>query len=126
MKNFLLSLVLISTCSCAVVVPNTKVCAVAGVLQAGAVCTETLTGVESEMTFEEFVAWVEPDVTPGQERGPAVLMSSKDYAEAQTALEQACRVLGARCTPAVKKTIRTVKRNVDKLRQRSSGLKAAQ
>jgi hypothetical protein len=48
------------------------------------------------MTFEEFIEWLEPSDQEGD--GGAVCQTTRDWNALKTALEQACRLLGARCS----------------------------
>lgn len=88
MKHLLASFVLLLESSC-VTIPNLNVCSPAGVIQAGADCAETNTGRTSEMTQAEFMALIE---------GGGVCMSALDYSRLKTAVEQACKELGKRCS----------------------------
>lgn len=95
LKRFLqstLALVLLSSC---VTVPNVKVCSVAGVMTAGAICAETISGKTSEMDFNQLIDFLEPQQNP--KRAGAVFMSSEDFNKVKTALEEACRELGPKC-----------------------------
>jgi hypothetical protein len=83
--------------NCAVVVPNTRPCHVPGVLSAGMDCAETNTGVKSRMTVEQAIAFIEPETSPSPRAG-AVCQSAEDYEKNKTIIEQACRLLGKRCT----------------------------
>lgn len=76
---------LISSCK-TIEIHDTKVCAVAGVLSAGVSCTKVISGVETEMTFEELVEMLEPT----EERGGAVVIPLKDFIEMKGSLEEAC------------------------------------
>jgi len=84
------------TVSSCVTLPNTKACSVAGTLLGGAICAETLTGVKSEMTFDEYMEFLEPQEAPTPRAG-AICQSAEDWGKQKTALEQACRELGSNC-----------------------------
>ena len=103
-----LAVVSLTACAC-IEVPNTKTCAVAGSLMAGGICAETLTGKTSDMTFDEFVTFLEPQ-TGATPRPGAICQSADDWNAQKTVLEQACRMLGARCTYAMQKTIEAMGR----------------
>jgi hypothetical protein len=95
LKTLWISSFLILAGSCAhVQVPNVEKCGVLSHLEAGASCAETLTDKRRRMTYQEFRDWLEP----GQDKGPALCQSSVDESKTKTALEQACRMLGNRCT----------------------------
>jgi len=85
-------------------IPNTKKCAVSGSLVDGAICAETLTGETSEMNAVEYVYFLEPNT----ERGGAICESADDFNKEKTALEQACRLLGKKCTYEMKRIIKTM------------------
>jgi hypothetical protein len=100
-----------------VTVPNTRACTVAGVISAGAMCAETITGIQSDLSFDEFLDFLEPQeerpdpAHPGQTlpaRGGAVCQSASDWGAQKTALEQACRILGRRCPPELVRVIETM------------------
>lgn len=99
----LLSLVLLSLTSSCVTVRDGLVCAVAGKLEAGAICSHLLTPTTSQLTFEEFVAFLEAQASPP--RGPAVCMPSEDWNAMKTELETACRELGSRCSLATQQAL---------------------
>lgn len=103
-----------------VTVPNTEACTVAGVLAAGAFCAETITGQTRDMTLDEYFDFLEPkeahDDVPA--RAGAVCQSADDWGAQKTALEQACRVLGKRCTYELREVIK----NMDALSVRAKGM----
>lgn len=105
--------------ACNVVVPNVRICHVAGVLDAGSNCAETNTGTTSEMNFDETLDFLEaqperPDpATPGQmlpARGAAACMSADDFGRLKTSIELACRMLGKRCTYEMRQAIAGISR----------------
>lgn len=117
-KRFLNLFVLTLLGSCTRIdVKNTEACAVAGRLNAGANCSDTLTNKTREMNFNEFVDWLEPDPKTG--RGAAVCQSAADWAAQKTALEQACAALKDSCTFDMKMKIKKATGTIDKLVQKS-------
>jgi hypothetical protein len=113
--------------SACVTVPNTTVCTVSGVMADGAICAETLTDKTSELTLTEWIDFLEPQperpdpVHPGETlpaRAGAMCQSSEDWNKMKTALEQACRELGNRCSYQIKTAIRSLKQ---KLKQEPNG-----
>jgi hypothetical protein len=118
-KLILLSLCILTVLniSCAtdgVVVPNTEACTVAGVIAAGAICAETITGKTRDMSMDEFFDFLEPreeqpdPTNPGHtlsSRGGAICQSVDDWNSQKTALEIACRILGKNCTYEIKQAI---------------------
>lgn len=93
-KNVLaiLSALLLSACA-GVKVKDKEICAVAGIIGAGANCAHTLTDETREMTVDEFIYWLEPQ----EDRGPAMCMSGKHLVDFKSELEQACKILGDKC-----------------------------
>lgn len=100
MKNTkkLFLILFVCTNSCAVQVPNVRVCSVAGFFTAGADCAYTLSDNVEEMSAQEFVKFLEGD----DSHGPALCQSTEDYVKVKTALEQACYKLGNQCTYEIK------------------------
>lgn len=94
-----------------IVVPNTEACTVAGIVGAGAICAETVTGVTRDMTMDEFFDFLEPkeehDDIPG--RAGAVCQSADDWNDQKTALEMACRVLGKKCSYEIRQVVKNMK-----------------
>jgi hypothetical protein len=83
----LTAVLILILCGCTgVVQKNVEACAVAGELSNGADCAKTLTDDTREMTLDEFIEFLEPQ----NERGPAICLSSEDFASLKTTLEQAC------------------------------------
>lgn len=120
-NTFLILCASIIFVSCAhIKVPNTEVCAVAGVVAAGADCAETQTKKTRSMNMDMFIEWLEPDEKT--QRGAALCQSSDDWNKQKTALETACRKLGVGCTYEMKKVIASVTGNIENL-QRSSNEK---
>jgi hypothetical protein len=73
--------------SCAnVSVPNIEVCTVAGNIQLGSVCANTLSDETRDLSFEETIEFLEPS----EIRGGALFLSASDFNKLKTALEQAC------------------------------------
>lgn len=102
-KSFLSTYIfLISGC---VTVHNTELCSVAGRLSAGGICAEALTEKTRDMTFEEFVAFIEPASEPSPRAG-AICQTSEDYNKTATSLAQACRELGSRCSVETRELIK--------------------
>ena len=60
------------------------------------------------MTMNEFINWLEPD--PSEKRGAAICESVKDWTKKKTALEQACRELGSRCSLEAQEQIKQIKK----------------
>lgn len=111
------ALTLLALPSCAgIEIKNGEVCTVAGVLQAGADCAETLTPKTRSMNFEALVDYLEPQLEKkdakgkivSPERGGAIIMSADYFNHIKTKLEQACSLLGDRCTYEIKEQIATL------------------
>ncbi len=92
------------------VVPNVENCTVAGVIAAGAFCSETITGKTRDLTMNELFDFLEPqaahDDVPA--RAGAVCQSAEQWNAQKTVLEQACRILGKDCTYEMQQTVRSM------------------
>ena len=126
-KNAWQSLFILAVSACTVQIPDVKVCAVAGVMAAGADCAYTLSDTVEEMTLEQFLEFLEPqperpdpsDPTKTlPARGPALCQSTDDYTRVKIALEQACKKLGTSCSKEVKEGIKAVSTRVSRLQAR--------
>lgn len=98
-KVSLLSVSLLLSCT---TVKDITTCSVAGTLMAGGICSHSLIPDTKDLTFDEFVSFLEPQpANPADNlpaKGPAVCMASVDYSEMKSELESACRELGPRCS----------------------------
>lgn len=105
-----LSLLSLINSSC-VTIKDKKVCAVAGVLSAGANCSNFISNDTEEMSFDQFLDFLEPRIeTPTSTgKGAALCMSSEDFGEMKTEIETMCRMLGDRCAYSTKKAMGIVK-----------------
>lgn len=111
-----LSLFSLLVSGCATVkIPNAQVCTVAGKISAGADCAWTLSNQTSEMTFDEFLDFLEPQRArpdPGKPditlpaRAGALCQSAEDWNKNKTALEQACKLLGRNCSRTARAAIK--------------------
>jgi len=124
-KNLLLGLLSLAISSCTNVnIPDVKVCAVAGIMAAGADCAYTLSDETEEMTLNQFVEFLEPQaekpdpadptkVIPA--RGPALCQSTEDYTKIKIALEQACKKLGSSCSKKMRDSLKKLSAKLTKL-----------
>lgn len=94
-------------------IPDTRVCSVAGIMAAGAICAHTLTDETEDLTLTQFLEFLEPSPT----HGAAICISTEDFASLQAALEQACEKLKA-CTKETKEQIRTISLRLKKLQKK--------
>lgn len=86
--------------SCAVTVPNTRVCAVAGVMAAGADCAYTRSDKMESLTLAELIELLEAG---------AMIQSAQDWNKNATVIEQLCKMLGPKCNyEEVKKSVNRV------------------
>lgn len=89
---------LVSGC---VTIPNSRRCAIAGVITAGAICAETQTNKTYDLDFAQTLDLLEPhDGKPG-----AIIIPFDDYMAEKQAYEKACRLLGNRCQREFKQVI---------------------
>jgi len=100
-------LVLLNSCG-SIKIKNSEVCAVKSFLQDGMFCAETLTDKRRELTFEQMVDFLEPNVRTN--KGAAFCTSAQHYIEQKTTLEQACALLEDRCTVEIKQAIQGLER----------------
>lgn len=117
----LLSL-LLSGCS-AIQVQDTVVCATAGIMAAGGSCAHTLTEETYDLDLNGWLDFLEPKaeftdpitgkVTPA--RGAALCQNADDWNKIKTSLEQACKILGKRCTYEQRKALKDVGDRLNKL-----------
>lgn len=106
-KVSLLFLIFSTLPSCGTIkIHDTLVCTTAGVVDAGANCTRAVSGVQTELNFEEFIDMLEPN----ESHGPAVVIPLNDFVDLKSEIEQACVYL--KCT---KKQLKIKKKIVDNL-----------
>lgn len=96
----LLFAIIASACN-KVEVPNTRWCSSIGIH--GALCQDSNTLDNSKLGIDEFIYFLEAQeddkTTPENEsKGPALCISSNDFAKLKTAVEQLCHKLGNKCT----------------------------
>ena len=91
--------------------PNTVACSAAGSLSAGAICAETVTHKTSDLTFDEYISFLEPQPASSglPARAGAICESPADWNAMATALEQECKALGGQCGPSIKEFIKSVR-----------------
>lgn len=111
------SFVLLGSCK-GVVIPNTTACSAAGRLRHGAVCAESLTSHTYDMSYEAFLAFLEPRQATGSRpsRAGAICQSALDYSAQKTALEQLCALAKKRCTKEAKEAIEAMRRQIEALK----------
>jgi hypothetical protein len=85
----------------------------------------TLTGKHTELNFDEWLGFLEPqpekinpDGSKTPERGSAVCMSSDDWTAIKTALQKLCEKAGTWCTKEAKKELEKVSANIGGLQAR--------
>lgn len=98
-------------------IPNTKVCSVAGVMAAGAICGYTLSDTTEDLTLAEFMEFLSPQ---SPEVGPALCVSTDDFAKLQIALEQACSKLGNKCTKEAQDQLKQVGNRLKKISKKKN------
>lgn len=95
-----LTLSLIS-CGPKVEIPNIEICAIAGLISAGADCAKTLTDDTRSMTLTETLDFLEPR----EGKAAALCMTAIDFNKLKNALEKACEILGSDCTREMKSAL---------------------
>jgi hypothetical protein len=99
---------------------------VAGTITAGADCAWTSTGETEELNFDLFMDFLEPQPEkPGPNgtiipaKGPAICISSQDFAKLKTATEQLCAKVGSACTKETKAKMEELSLRIENLREKS-------
>jgi len=90
-------------------------------MSGGGACAKTLTDETRTMTLDEWILFLEPDIATG--KGAAICMSSQDYQETKTALQQACYKLGRWCTKEIKEEMMKTDARVMALQEKVRGQK---
>jgi len=125
-KNILASLFILTASGC-VTIPNQRVCSVAGVVNAGAICAETQTDKTFDLDVDALIEMLEPQPerpdpeNPGETlpaRAGALIIPMDDYVAGKNAGEKACRMLGKRCKPEFKSALKNMlPRKIDGLKK---------
>jgi hypothetical protein len=79
--------------------PNFKSCAVAGALSAGSFCHENISGVQTDLPFEETLDLIE---------GHSIIIPLEEFEKIKTFMDQACRELGPRCALEARSALKSV------------------
>jgi len=95
-------------------IPNIRICAVSGIMAAGADCGYTLSDKSEQLTLTEFIEFLEPSAVPGKEKGAALCQSVEDFVKLKIALEQACAKSRA-CTEEVVEQLEAISRRIKKV-----------
>lgn len=114
-------LMVLTSFGCAVQIPNTRFCAVAGVEEAGMDCFHTLSDEEETIPPGKIKDFLEarPEIKDSKGKviqeahGAAICQPMEDWGAEHTALEQACQKLGAACTYEIKQLIDNVTKKVN-------------
>ena len=91
-------------------IENTEICSISGMMSAGMDCAETLTPKTRSMNLDETIKFLEPhaDIDPAKKRAGAMCQSAEDWNKMKTSLEQACAILGNRCTYELQQIIKVI------------------
>ena len=92
-------------------IKDTNHCAVAGIVAAGADCVTLISGVQSSLTFEQLIEMLEPS----KEHGGAIITPLDDFVSIKEELETACVLLKSRCTKQIKKNLKLMNDNLNKI-----------
>ncbi len=122
----LLVLALLSSC---ITIKDARLCSVAGVTSAGAICAHTNNDLTEDLTLAELLDMLEAqperecvpvkgmnvckEIQIGDKiklpaRGAALIISSEDWAEKKTEMEITCRKMGNKCK--YERVLETLKR----------------
>lgn len=112
MRIFTYTILSLFLAGCSVQLPNIRVCATSGTILAGADCAWTNSDDTEELTFEEWMDFLEPrpDSKDAKGRkikghGAALCVSPSDWTRQKNALESACVKLGNACTLEMKSAL---------------------
>jgi hypothetical protein len=92
-------------------IKDTTHCAVAGVVDAGADCVTLISGQLTTLNFEELIDLLQPN----DKRGGAIITPIDDFIEIKKELETACILLDNRCTKEIKKNLKLMNDNLNKI-----------
>jgi hypothetical protein len=84
-----------------VTIQNRNPCTANGTLALGATCAETETAQTSQLTFDQYVAFLEA----APNKPPAICQSGADYVTESTELETLCREQGSFCSYQLKQEV---------------------
>lgn len=87
-------LFIVSSCS-SINVKDTKVCAVSGVITAGANCVYTVSKKREQLNLEQLIEMLEPNVK--EKRGGAIIIPFKDYIDVKENIEIVCNLKMVKC-----------------------------
>lgn len=121
--SLLASTLLVSCKGISVKIKNTEACAVAGTLDNGMMCGETLTDKKRSMLFGEMIKFLEPqeEVKDNQgnilvpKKGPAICQSIGDWNYMKTTLEQICVLVGENCSYEIKEVIKNLNKVTEEI-----------
>lgn len=65
---------------------DSLICTTAGLVEAGANCTRAVSGIKTQISFDEFIEMLEPS----ESHGPAVIIPLDDFVEIKKIIEIAC------------------------------------
>lgn len=97
--------------------PNLKGCQVAGILAGGAYCAYTQTEETQNLTAQEFIKFLEPDLVT--EEPGAVCIPFSDVMKMKIFIAQACRKLGNSCTKEMKDELKKTSDRITNLAERT-------
>lgn len=130
-KNLLCIISCISLVSgCGITKPDVKMCAVAGVLSAGADCVHTLSTETNSMTLDETIQFLEAQPDRADPKDPnriikghaaALMIASEDWTKIKNTIEAACLKVG--CTKEIASTVASIDGQISSLRGTSTDKK---
>lgn len=83
-------------------------------MSAGADCDTILSDKRTSLTMEQFIEFLEP--APG--RGGAICLSTDDYVEEKSELEQTCALLKNKCSEQLKAEITRITNRILQMSQK--------
>ena len=114
MKKFLLIIpmfFIISSCCTSVTmkIPDLIACTAAGNITDGADCSTINSGVHTQLTGDQFIAWLNPSSLQGNTHAAAIAFSAQDAGRLITLLDTTCTELKKNCTLEMQAQISNLK-----------------
>lgn len=105
--GILAATLILNGCSRNVIIPDTKYCAAAGSLLAGADCFHTISDEYEHLNLDEYIAFIQAT----GDKPAAISQSYEDFGKIKTTLEVMCAILGDRCTYEQKQMLQRLDKN---------------
>ena len=91
-------------------IPDSTVCTAAGAITAGADCGTTNSGIHSQLSGDQYIAWLNPSAS----KAAAICESAQDFGNMITAMDEFCTDIGDYCSEENKAQIENLKSILNK------------